>query len=199
MAVKPLVASFPPVSVMLVAVSLPSVVLARVVNPATVALPARVMASAATVRFAGAVPVPTSSVAPLLSWTVLPVRIRPALAFTCAMPSTERVPVVGSASSSVGRVKVGGLEAPVAAVTSALTLLLCWRFAGAGFGDVRLATLGGLGLGHATVRGLLLALGAFALISLIQAGVALARAGDRRALVPYGPPLAVGFLLAATF
>src|SRR4051794_9022147 len=86
----------------------------------------------------------------------------------------------------------------VAAVASGLTLLLCWRFAGAGFGDVRLATLGGLGLGHATARGLLLALVAFALISLIQAGVALARGGDRRTLVPYGPPLAVGFLLAAT-
>src|SRR3954466_12294311 len=75
----------------------------------------------------------------------------------------------------------------VAAVASSLTLLLCWRFAGAGFGDVRLATLGGLGLGHATARGLLLALGAFALISLIQAGVALRRGGDRRTLVPYGP------------
>src|SRR3954454_10129213 len=86
----------------------------------------------------------------------------------------------------------------VAAVSSGLTLLLCWRFAGTGFGDVRLATLGGLGLGHATARGLLLALGAFALISLIQAGVALRRGGDRRTLVPYGPPLAVGFLLAAT-
>src|SRR3954451_9976161 len=73
----------------------------------------------------------------------------------------------------------------VAAVVSGLTLLLCWRFAGAGFGDVRLATLGGLGLGHATGRGLLLALGAFALISLIQAGFALARGGDRRTLVPY--------------
>src|SRR3954452_16723145 len=86
----------------------------------------------------------------------------------------------------------------VAAAASGLTLLLCWRFAGAGFGDVRLATLGGLGLGHATARGLLLALGAFALISLIQAGVALRRGGDRRTLVPYGPPLTVGFLLAAT-
>jgi leader peptidase (prepilin peptidase) / N-methyltransferase len=86
----------------------------------------------------------------------------------------------------------------VAAVASGLTLLLCWRFAGAGFGDVRLATLGGLGLGHATARGLLLALVAFALISLIQAGVALARGGDRRTLVSYGPPLTVGFLLAAT-
>src|SRR3954469_20756470 len=48
----------------------------------------------------------------------------------------------------------------VAAVASGLTLLLCWRFAGAGFGDVRLATLGGLGLGHATARGLLVALAA---------------------------------------
>src|SRR3954465_3526828 len=41
----------------------------------------------------------------------------------------------------------------VAAVVSGLTLLPCWRFAGAGFGDVRLATLGGPGLGHAPIRG----------------------------------------------
>jgi leader peptidase (prepilin peptidase)/N-methyltransferase len=49
---------------------------------------------------------------------------------------------------------IGGAAAGV----SGLTLLLCWRFAGAGFGDVRLAALGGLGLGHATLRGLLVAL-----------------------------------------
>jgi leader peptidase (prepilin peptidase)/N-methyltransferase len=85
----------------------------------------------------------------------------------------------------------------VAAVASGLTLLLCWRFAGAGFGDVRLATLGGLGLGHATHRGLLIALGAFALITVTQAAMTLVRSGDRRSKIPYGPALAVGFLLAA--
>ena len=85
----------------------------------------------------------------------------------------------------------------VAALASGLVMLLCWRFAGAGFGDVRLATLGGLGLGHATHRGLLLALAAFTLITVTQAVVTLMRGGDRRSTIPYGPALAVGFLLAA--
>jgi leader peptidase (prepilin peptidase)/N-methyltransferase len=78
-------------------------------------------------------------------------------------------------------------------------LLICWRFAGAGFGDVRLATLGGLGLGHATHEGLLIALAGFALIIGVQAATTLARGGDRRSNIPYGPALAIGFLLAATF
>src|SRR3954466_11046939 len=68
----------------------------------------------------------------------------------------------------------------VAAVVSGLTLLLCWRFAGTGFGDVRLATLGGLGLGHATHRGLLVALAAIALIIATQAVITLMRGGNRR-------------------
>ncbi len=86
----------------------------------------------------------------------------------------------------------------VAAMASGLTLLLCWRFAGAGFGDVRLATLGGLGLGHATHRGLLVALIAFALITVTQAAITLMRKGTRRSTFPYGPALAIGFLLAAS-
>jgi leader peptidase (prepilin peptidase)/N-methyltransferase len=86
----------------------------------------------------------------------------------------------------------------VAAVSSGLTLLLCWRFAGTGFGDVRLATLGGLGLGHATHRGLLIALVTFTLITVTQAVITLMRGGDRRSTFPYGPALAVGFLLAAS-
>jgi leader peptidase (prepilin peptidase)/N-methyltransferase len=85
----------------------------------------------------------------------------------------------------------------VAAAASGLTLLLCWRFAGAGFGDVRLAMLGGLGLGHATHLGLLLALAAFILITVTQAVITVMRGGDRRSTFPYGPALATGFLLAA--
>jgi leader peptidase (prepilin peptidase)/N-methyltransferase len=86
----------------------------------------------------------------------------------------------------------------VAAVACGLTLLLCWQLAGAGFGDVRLAALGGLGLGHATHRGLLLALAVFALITVTLAVITLTRGRDRRSTFPYGPALAVGFLLAAT-
>ena len=52
----------------------------------------------------------------------------------------------------------GLLISIVAAVVAGATLLVCWRCAGAGFGEVRLATLGGLGLGHATPLGLVLSL-----------------------------------------
>jgi leader peptidase (prepilin peptidase)/N-methyltransferase len=86
----------------------------------------------------------------------------------------------------------------VAAAVSGVTLLLCWRFAAVGFGDVRLATLGGLGLGHATHRGLLVALASFALITVTQAVIVLMRGGNRRSTFPYGPALAIGFLLAAS-
>jgi hypothetical protein len=50
---------------------------------------------------------------------------------------------------------------------------LAWRFAGAGFGDVRLAGLGGLGLGHAADRGLIPGLCVFCVITLAQASIAL--------------------------
>src|SRR4051794_24706300 len=85
----------------------------------------------------------------------------------------------------------------VAALVAGLTLLLCWRFAGAGFGDVRLATLGGLGLGHATFRGLLVAAAAFCVIILVQAIATLTRGGNRHSRLPFGPALAAAFPLAA--
>lgn len=86
-----------------------------------------------------------------------------------------------------------------ATAASGLTMLLCWRFAGAGFGDVRLATLGGLGLGHTTYRGALVGLVVFCVIILIQAGIALARGGNRHKTIPFGPALATGSLIAAAF
>jgi leader peptidase (prepilin peptidase)/N-methyltransferase len=92
----------------------------------------------------------------------------------------------------------GLLISLVTTVASGLTVLLCWRFAGAGFGDVRLAVLGGLGLGHSTQHGLLLALAAFAAVTVAQAGIILLRGGDRRTPLPLGPALAVGFLVAGT-
>jgi leader peptidase (prepilin peptidase)/N-methyltransferase len=132
------------------------------------------------------------------------------VAAACCDAVTQRVPtaLVRQAGVMTGALLIVGAAvhgdwpalalSGVAAVASGLTLLLCWRFAGAGFGDVRLATLGGLGLGHATPRGLLLALAAFTLITVTQAVVTLMRGGDRRSTIPYGPALAVGFLLAAT-
>jgi leader peptidase (prepilin peptidase) / N-methyltransferase len=92
----------------------------------------------------------------------------------------------------------GLLLSGVAAAAACAVLVACWRFAGTGFGDVRLAVLGGLGLGHATYRGLLSALVAFTVITLTQAVITLMRGGNRQSTFPYGPALAVGFLLAAT-
>jgi leader peptidase (prepilin peptidase)/N-methyltransferase len=132
------------------------------------------------------------------------------VAASCCDALTQRVPtplvrqatLVTSALLTVGLGVhsdwQGLLISLAAAAASGLTLLLCWRFAGAGFGDVRLATLGGLGLGHATHRGLLVALAAFALITMTQAMIVLMRGGSRRNTFPYGPALAVGFLLAAS-
>src|SRR3954447_716031 len=132
------------------------------------------------------------------------------VAAACCDAVTQRVPtpllrqagVVTCALLTVGLAGQGdwpGLViSGVAAMASGLTLLLCWRFTGAGFGDVRLATLGGLGLGHATHRGLLVALAAFALITVAQAVIILFRGGNRRSTFPYGPALAIGFMLAAS-
>jgi leader peptidase (prepilin peptidase)/N-methyltransferase len=84
-----------------------------------------------------------------------------------------------------------------AAAGAGLVLLLCWRFAGVGFGDVRLAVLGGLGLGHTHYRAVILAVLVFAVLAAAMAAIAYARTRDRRAMIAYGPALAAGFLLAA--
>jgi leader peptidase (prepilin peptidase)/N-methyltransferase len=132
------------------------------------------------------------------------------VAVACCDAVTQRVPtplvrqtgivtcVLLSSGLSLHRDWSGLLISLVAAAASGLTLLVCWRFAGAGFGDVRLAVLGGLGLGHTTHRGLLLGLAAFIVITVTQAVITLARGGDRKTTIPFGPGLAAGFLLAAT-
>ena len=74
---------------------------------------------------------------------------------------------------------------------------MCWRFASAGFGDVRLAVLGGLGLVNPTHRGLVFAVAAFIIITLSQATVVLARGGNRRTHFPFGPAIAIAFAVAA--
>jgi len=91
----------------------------------------------------------------------------------------------------------GLLISMAAAALCGLVLLLCWRVAGAGFGDVRLAVLGGLGLGHATHRGLIFAVIAMAVASLMQATVTLWRGGNLQTPIAFGPVLSVGFLIAA--
>lgn len=89
-------------------------------------------------------------------------------------------------------------HAGVSAFAAGLVLLFCWRFAGAGFGDVRLAILGGLGLVDATRLGLTVAIGTFIVLTLTQATVVLARGGTRHSTFPYGPALAIAFAIAAT-
>jgi leader peptidase (prepilin peptidase)/N-methyltransferase len=146
-------------------------------------------------------------------WSLLPALLVWAsalVAAACCDAVTQRVPTPLVRQAGVGTAVLmalglalhgdwrGLLISAIAATASGLTLLLCWRFAGAGFGDVRLATLGGLGLGHATHHGLLVALAGFALIIGVQAAITVARGEDRRSNIPYGPALAIGFLLAAT-
>ena len=87
--------------------------------------------------------------------------------------------------------------AAISAAAAGVILLICWRFAGAGFGDVRLAVLGGLGLVDPTHRGLALAVAAFIVLTLSQATVVLARGGSRRSQFPYGPAIAIAFAIAA--
>jgi leader peptidase (prepilin peptidase)/N-methyltransferase len=82
--------------------------------------------------------------------------------------------------------------------TFSVLLMICWRFAGLGFGDVRLGAFGTLGLGHATHHSIVIALGLFASISVALALWTLARTHDRHATLPYGPALAAALLIAAT-
>lgn len=86
-----------------------------------------------------------------------------------------------------------------AALAAGMILGFCWRFAGLGFGDVRLAIVGGLGLGHTTYRGLAIALAVFAVVTMTQAARTRLRTYDRTAHLPYGPALAVFFLVAAVW
>jgi leader peptidase (prepilin peptidase)/N-methyltransferase len=147
------------------------------------------------------------------NWSLLPALLLWAsalVAAACCDAVTQRVPTPLVRQAGVGTCVLltvglalhgdwrGFLISGVAATASGLTLLLCWRFMGAGFGDVRLATLGGLGLGHATHSSLLVALAGIALVLGTQVLITLARGGDGRTTIPYGPALVIGFVLAGT-
>ncbi len=131
------------------------------------------------------------------------------VAAACCDALTQRVPtpLVRQAIActavllTVGSIAVGDYRrlavAGLAAAAAGGVLTLCWRFAGAGFGDVRIAVLGGLGLLHPKESGLLIAVATFSLITVSQALVALARGGNRNTTIPYGPALASAFLVAA--
>jgi len=88
-------------------------------------------------------------------------------------------------------------QSATGAAVAGLMLAACWRFAGAGFGDVRLAALGGLGLANPTQLGVDLAVGAFVLIIATQVGVTLARGGNSHNMIPFGPAIATALALAA--
>lgn len=174
------------------------------------ARPGLALASAVAGGGAGAVAIMTSHRAG--TWWLVPAL----LVWGCALVAaascdavTQRIPtpLVRQAALGTGVLLAVGLAvhgdwrglfiSGVASAAAGSVMLFCWRFAGVGFGDVRLAVLGGLGLGHTTQLGLIVAVAVFALITLVQAVVTLARGGDRHATFPYGPGLAISFLLAA--
>lgn len=87
--------------------------------------------------------------------------------------------------------------AAIACVVSFSLALAGWRYAELGRGDSRLAALGGLGLGWTSIHAVVLGLAALCIVSLVGVGVVLARGGDRHTMIPFGVPIAVGFLVAA--
>lgn len=88
-------------------------------------------------------------------------------------------------------------SAAFVAVAAGAVFWFCWRFLGAGYGDVRIVVLGGVGLAHPTHAGVAAGIAAFIVITLGQALATLARGGNRRTQFPYGPAIAVAFLVAA--
>jgi leader peptidase (prepilin peptidase)/N-methyltransferase len=136
--------------------------------PWAVALAVCAVADAATQR------VPTKVV------RVAGVVVLIALACTAAALTDYRPLIVGA----VGAVIAFGIVA------------LGWKYADVGRGDVRLATLGGLGLGASTLRGLVIGIFAFALVAGIHAAVTYARTRDRKSRIPLGPALTVCFFTA---
>lgn len=91
----------------------------------------------------------------------------------------------------------GMLLAALASAAGGIVLAACWRYAGAGYGDVRLAVLGGLGLGHTSAQALTWAVAVFSLVTVTQAAWTLAHGGTRKTNFAMGPALAIGYLLAA--
>lgn len=78
-------------------------------------------------------------------------------------------------------------------------LWLGWRFGPIGPNDPRLALLGGLPLGFATIRAVPAAASAMVLASVAVAVVGLARGAGLKSPVAYGPVLAAAFLAASAF
>lgn len=84
----------------------------------------------------------------------------------------------------------------VAAISGGL-FYLAHRFSTMGPGDPRLATLGGFGAGWAGYHGLVAGMLAFSLATTVQVAITVTRARTWHTTMPYGPSLAIGFLVAA--
>jgi leader peptidase (prepilin peptidase)/N-methyltransferase len=142
-------------------------------------------------------------VVPLLMWAVTLAVAATCDAWTQRIPTrilrTGAVIVIPTLIMAAGASDDWRAIGQTAAICGTFTMLLlvCWRFAGLGFGDVRLGAFGTLGLGHTTHHRIAVALGLFASISLAQALWTLARTHDRHATLPYGPALAAAVLVAA--
>ena len=145
------------------------------------------------------------------SWWLLPA----ALAWTLTLATgalcdafTQRIPtaVVRQGAVITGALVIvasaaaarwhWALLAAVGAISAGLVFAFCRRFLGAGYGDVRIAIVGGLGLFHSAYVGIAAGIGTFALITLIQAVAVVARGGNRSTLFPYGPAIAAAFVIA---
>lgn len=146
------------------------------------------------------------------SWWLLPA----ALVWTCALAAaavcdsfTQRVPTglvrQGAAATAILVVVASAgaghwrwaLLAAVSAAAAGVIFAFCWQFLGAGFGDVRIAVLGGLGLVNPTHVGVGAGIGLFIVLTLGQAATVLARGGNRRTLFPYAPAIAAAFVIVA--
>ncbi|WP_085984755.1 peptidase [Modestobacter italicus] len=141
---------------------------------------------------------------PLVAWGVSVV------AASCCDAVTQRIPtalvrqaivvtgVLLTCALSLSGDWESVLVSVVAAAAAGGVALLCWRFADAGYGDARLAVLGGLGLGHTSASSLVMALTVIVLITAAQVVTTFAVGGNRRTRFPMGPALAAGFVVAAT-
>lgn len=112
-------------------------------------------------------------------------------------PGALAVAVLFTVGFVVGRDWQGLALAATASLASAAVAIVCWRFLGAGLGDVRLALVGGVGLGGADGSGLVVGFLLFATVVVGQVLRQRATAANRTAHIPLGPALAAGFLSAA--
>lgn len=83
------------------------------------------------------------------------------------------------------------------AVLMGAVFAAAWRYGEAGKADVRLALLGGLGLGFASWVGLVLGLVAWAMVVATQASVSRLRGGSVKTQIALAPGVTAGLLIAA--